>query len=74
MMKSLHFLANAKMPSLPTKHMVKKLDTLPTCSVLFPCSYARGFGIVMMSLHQAVAFGLFAGPLFHMWEKVGSHS
>jgi auxin influx carrier (AUX1 LAX family) len=24
----------------------------------------------MMSLHQAVAFGLFAGPLFHMWEKL----
>ena len=37
---------------------------------LFPRSYARDFGIVMMSLHQAVAFGLFAGPLFHMWEKL----
>lgn len=37
---------------------------------LFPRSFARDFGIVMMSLHQAVAFGLFAGPLFHMWEKV----
>ena len=23
----------------------------------------------MMSLHQLVAFGLFMGPLFHMWEK-----
>jgi auxin influx carrier (AUX1 LAX family) len=41
---------------------------------LFPQSYARDFGIVMMTLHQAVAFGLFAGPLFHMWEKlVGIH-
>jgi auxin influx carrier (AUX1 LAX family) len=37
---------------------------------LFPPSGARDFGIVMMSLHQAVAFGLFAGPLFHMWEKL----
>lgn len=37
---------------------------------LFPRSYARDFGIIMMSLHQAVAFGLFAGPLFHMWEKL----
>ena len=37
---------------------------------LFPQSTARDFGIVMMSLHQAVAFGLFAGPLFHMWEKM----
>lgn len=37
---------------------------------LFPQSAARDFGIVMMSLHQAVAFGLFAGPLFHMWEKL----
>lgn len=39
---------------------------------LFPRSHARDFGIVMMSLHQAVAFGLFAGPLFHMWEKLVS--
>jgi len=37
---------------------------------LFPRSPARDFGIIMMSLHQAVAFGLFAGPLFHMWEKL----
>jgi auxin influx carrier (AUX1 LAX family) len=41
---------------------------------LFPQSTARDFGIIMMSLHQAVAFGLFAGPLFHMWEKlIGIH-
>ena len=37
---------------------------------LFPQSAYRDFGIIMMSLHQAVAFGLFAGPLFHMWEKL----
>jgi len=37
---------------------------------LFPSSPYRNFGIIMMSLHQAVAFGLFAGPLFHMWEKL----
>ena len=37
---------------------------------LFPRSAGRDFGIIMMSLHQAVAFGLFAGPLFHMWEKL----
>lgn len=36
---------------------------------LYPRSGARDFGIVMMSLHQLVAFGLFIGPLFHMWEK-----
>lgn len=37
---------------------------------LFPRSWARDIGIVMMTIHQAVAFGLFAGPLFHMWEKL----
>jgi auxin influx carrier (AUX1 LAX family) len=36
---------------------------------LYPRSGARDFGIVMMSLHQLVAFGLFIGPLFHIWEK-----
>ncbi|KAL7542978.1 hypothetical protein ACHAWF_007293 [Thalassiosira exigua] len=36
----------------------------------FPRSIARDFGIVMMALHQAVAFGLFIGPLFHLWEKM----
>lgn len=41
---------------------------------LFDRSVYRDFGIVMMTLHQAVAFGLFAGPLFHMWEKmIGVH-
>mmetsp|Transcript_14431 Transcript_14431/g.31281 ORF Transcript_14431/g.31281 Transcript_14431/m.31281 type:complete len:481 (+) Transcript_14431:110-1552(+) len=37
---------------------------------LFPRSTARDIGIIMMSFHQAVAFGLFAGPLFHMFEKL----
>jgi auxin influx carrier (AUX1 LAX family) len=37
---------------------------------MFPQSAYRDFAIIMMSLHQAVAFGLFAGPLFHMWEKL----
>jgi len=37
---------------------------------LYPQSPARDFGIVLMTIHQAVAFGLFAGPLFHMWEKL----
>lgn len=37
---------------------------------LFERSAARDFGIIMMTLHQAVAFGLFAGPLFHMFEKM----
>ena len=36
---------------------------------LFQPSFGRDLAIVMMSLHQAVAFGLFATPLFHMWEK-----
>ena len=37
---------------------------------LFERSWARDFGIVMMTIHQGVAFGMFAGPLFHMWEKL----
>jgi auxin influx carrier (AUX1 LAX family) len=42
---------------------------------LFPQSMARDLGIVMMTIHQGVAFGLFAGPLFHMWEKLlGVHN
>eukprot|EP00980_Cylindrotheca_fusiformis_P012672 scaffold3103_cov136-Cylindrotheca_fusiformis.AAC.10 len=35
---------------------------------LFPRSIYRDFGIIMMSLHQAIAFGLFVAPLFHIWE------
>jgi len=37
---------------------------------LFEPSLARDVAIVLMSLHQMVAFGLFVGPLFHMWEKL----
>jgi auxin influx carrier (AUX1 LAX family) len=37
---------------------------------MFPQSTARDFGLCMMALHELVAFGLFAGPLFHMWEKL----
>lgn len=37
---------------------------------LFDRSVYWDIGIVMMSLHQAVAFGLFAGPPFHMFEKL----
>lgn len=41
---------------------------------LFPRSVYRDFGIIMMSLHHAVAFGLFVGPLFHIWERfLGMH-
>lgn len=36
---------------------------------LFPKSPARDAGMILMMLHEFVAFGLFAGPLFHMWEK-----
>lgn len=41
----------------------------PNAFNLYPQSFARDFGIVMMSLHQLVAFGLFIGPIFHIWEK-----
>lgn len=40
----------------------------PNSFNLYPQSFARDFGIVMMSLHQLVAFGLFIGPVFHIWE------
>ncbi|KAL7453200.1 hypothetical protein ACHAWC_004868 [Mediolabrus comicus] len=36
---------------------------------LYPKTPARDIGLVFMVVHEAVAFGLFAGPLFHMWEK-----
>lgn len=37
---------------------------------LFPKTTARDVGMMLMMLHELVAFGLFAGPLFHMWEKL----
>ena len=40
----------------------------PNSFNMYPRSVARDFGIVMMSLHQLVAFGLFIGPLFHIFE------
>ena len=36
---------------------------------LYPKTVARDIGLAFMVVHEAVAFGLFAGPLFHMWEK-----
>mmetsp|Transcript_21006 Transcript_21006/g.30321 ORF Transcript_21006/g.30321 Transcript_21006/m.30321 type:complete len:474 (-) Transcript_21006:48-1469(-) len=36
---------------------------------LYDTSIQRDVGIVMMVIHQMVAFGLFSGPLYHMWEK-----
>jgi auxin influx carrier (AUX1 LAX family) len=36
---------------------------------LFPDTVYRSVGISLMCLHEVVAFGLFAGPLFHMLEK-----
>jgi len=41
----------------------------PNSFNMYPQSFARDFGIVMMSLHQLVAFGLFIGPVFHIWEN-----
>ena len=41
----------------------------PNSFNMYPQSFARDFGIVMMSIHQLVAFGLFIGPFFHMWEQ-----
>mmetsp|Transcript_4868 Transcript_4868/g.7415 ORF Transcript_4868/g.7415 Transcript_4868/m.7415 type:complete len:483 (+) Transcript_4868:119-1567(+) len=41
---------------------------------LFQRSPQRDIGIVLMCLHQMVAFGLFSGPLYHMWEEyLGIH-
>mmetsp|Transcript_19446 Transcript_19446/g.40032 ORF Transcript_19446/g.40032 Transcript_19446/m.40032 type:complete len:518 (+) Transcript_19446:253-1806(+) len=46
----------------------------PNSFNMYPQSTARDFGIVMMSLHQLVAFGLFIGPVFHIWEHfLGVH-
>ena len=42
----------------------------PNAFYLFPASPARTVGIILMSLHELVAFGLFAGPLFHLTEKL----
>ena len=39
----------------------------------FPRSAVRDFGIIMMSLHQAVVFDLFAGPLGFTCGKI-SHT
>ena len=36
---------------------------------LYEVSIQRDIGIVMMVIHQLVAFGLFSGPLYHAWEK-----
>lgn len=36
---------------------------------LYPKTPARDVGLALMIVHELVAFGLFAGPLFHMWEK-----
>ena len=36
---------------------------------LYPKNPARDIGLAFMVIHEMVAFGLFAGPLFHMWEK-----
>lgn len=36
---------------------------------LYEVSIQRDIGIVMMVIHQMVAFGLFSGPLYHVWEK-----
>lgn len=41
----------------------------PNAFYLFPASPPRTVGIILMSLHELVAFGLFAGPLFHLTEK-----
>ena len=36
---------------------------------LFERTTQRDIGIVLMCLHEMVAFGLFSGPLYHLWEK-----
>lgn len=41
---------------------------------LYDVSVQRDIGIVMMVVHQMVAFGLFSGPLYHVWEKYWSVS
>ena len=37
---------------------------------LFEPTFARNVGILLMSLHQLVAFGLFVGPLFSHVGKI----
>jgi auxin influx carrier (AUX1 LAX family) len=36
---------------------------------MYAKSPARDIGVGLMCFHEFVAFGLFAGPLWHMWEK-----
>lgn len=36
---------------------------------LFPRSIYRDVGVITMCIQNCVAFGLFIGPLFHIWEK-----
>lgn len=41
----------------------------PNAFYMYAKSPARNLGVGLMCFHQFVAFGLFAGPLFHIWEK-----
>jgi len=36
---------------------------------LYPQSSARDVGLILMCINNLVAFGLFIGPLFHIWER-----
>jgi len=44
-------------------------QSAPNAFYLFQPSTARTVGVILMSLHEYVAFGLFANPLFHIIEK-----
>jgi len=44
-------------------------QSAPNAFYLFQPSTARTVGVILMSLHECVAFGLFANPLFHIIEK-----
>ena len=44
-------------------------QSAPNAFYLFPPSPARTVGVILMSLHEFVAFGLFANPLFSIIEK-----
>merc|ERR1712224_996058 len=46
-----------------------KAATTSNAFYLLPDTVYRSIGIGLMCLHEVVAFGLFAGPLFHMLEK-----
>ncbi|KAK9807255.1 hypothetical protein WJX73_003504 [Symbiochloris irregularis] len=64
------------MPNAITLHQIYGSQLLKNSNSLavVPASAARDVSIILMIMHQAVAYGLFVTPLYFMWEKaIGTH-